>query len=114
MAADLPKSEAPNERKRTFKERIIHNFRELLAMFLYLWLLFALFIYHKAIVLAQYGIDFKPYGLALINAFVLAKIMLIAEEMKLGTRLRKKGPIFPVLHKSFLFAIIFICFTVAE
>jgi len=114
MAADLPKSEAPNERKRTFKERIIHNFRELLAMFLYLWLLFALFIYHKAIVLAQYGIDFKPYGLALFNAFVLAKIMLIAEEMKLGTRLRKKGPIFPVLHKSFLFAIIFICFTVAE
>ena len=47
-------------------------------MFLYLWLLFALFTFHKALVLAQYKIDYKPYGLALFNAFVLAKIMLVA------------------------------------
>jgi len=55
--------------RRTFKERIVHNFRELVAMFLYLWLLFALFTWHKAIILAQYDIDFKPFGLAFINAF---------------------------------------------
>ena len=83
-------------------------------MFIYLWLLFALFTFHKAIVLAHYNIDFKPYGLALINAFVLAKVMLVAEELNLGTRLRKKAPIFPILHKSVLFAIIFICFNIAE
>jgi hypothetical protein len=100
--------------KRTFKERIFHNFREFLAMFLYLWLLFALFTFHKALVLAQYKIDYKPYGLALFNAFVLAKIMLVAEEMNLATRFRKKGPIFPILHKSFLFGVILVAFTFVE
>ena len=107
-------SDAAKKPRRTFKERIVHNFREVLAMFLYLWLLFALFTYHKAIVLAQHGISFRPYGLALFNAFVLAKIMLIAEEMNLGTRFRRKAPIFPILHKSFLFAVIFLGFNMAE
>src|SRR5580765_7554587 len=93
-----------SEPKRSFGQKLLAQFREVFGMFLYLWLLFALFTYHKAIVLAQHGISFRPYGLALFNAFVLAKIMLIAEEMNLGTRLRKKAPIFPILHKSFLFA----------
>jgi len=102
------------ERKLTFKERLLHNFREFVAMFLYLWVLFALFAYHEHIVLAKYNIDYQPFGLAFVNAFVLAKVMLVAEELRVGTRFRKKAPIFPVLHKSLLFAIIFICFNVAE
>jgi hypothetical protein len=100
--------------KRTFKESILHNFREFVAMFLYLWLLFALFSWHESIVLAKHHIDYKPFGLAFVNAFVLAKVMLVAEELRLGTRFRKTAPVFPVLHKSLLFAIIFICFNVAE
>ena len=83
-------------------------------MFLYLWLLFALFTYHKALVLAQHNIDFRPFGIAFINAFVLAKVMLAAEEFQIGTLFRRRAPIFPVLHKSLLFAIIFICFNFAE
>jgi hypothetical protein len=101
-------------RKLTFKERMLHNFREFVAMFLYLWLLFGLFSYHEAIVLAKHHIDYKPFGLAFINAFVLAKIMLVAEELRVGTRFRKSAPIFPILHKSLLFAVIFICFNMAE
>ena len=98
----------PTKRKQTLKERILRNVKEFAAMFLYLWILFALFICHETIVLARHNIDYKPYGLALFNAFVLAKVMLVAEELKLGTRLRKKAPIYPILHKSFLFAVIFI------
>jgi hypothetical protein len=100
--------------KRTFKERIFHNFREFVAMFLYLWLLFALFTYHETIVLAKHHIDYKPFGLAFINAFVLAKVMLVAEELRIGTRFRRRAPVVPVLHKSLVFAIIFICFNMAE
>jgi hypothetical protein len=108
------KAAAEQGRKLTFKERMLHNFREFAAMFLYLWLLFALFAYHEDIVLAKHHIDYKPFGLAFFNAFVLAKVMLVAEELRLGTRFRKRAPIFPVLHKSLLFAIIFICFNMAE
>ena len=83
-------------------------------MFLYLWVLFALFTYHKAIVLAQYHIDYKPFGVAIINAFILAKVLLLAEKMDLGAKLRKKPLVYPVLQKSILLAIIFILFNIAE
>ena len=112
--AEDTRSGRKQERKPIFKEKIFHNFREFVTMFLYLWVLFALFTYHEAIVLAKHHIDYKPFGLAFVNAFVLAKVMLVAEELKVGTRFRKRAPIFPVLHKSLLFAIIFICFNVAE
>jgi hypothetical protein len=55
-----------------------------------------------------------PYGLALFNALVLAKVMLTFENLNLATRFRKRAPIFPILYKSLLFAIIFICFNAAE
>src|ERR1700759_908280 len=112
--AKVEPASGQKEPKRTFKQRILHNFKEVAAMFLYLWLLFALFTYHKALVLAQHNIDYRPFGVAFINAFVLSKVMLVAEELQIGTFFRRRAPIFPVLHKSLLFAIIFICFNVAE
>jgi len=62
-------------------------------MFLYLWLLFALFTYHEAIVLARRDISYAPFGLAFVNAFVLAKVMLVAEKLRIGTRFRRKAPV---------------------
>jgi len=114
LGAERTKGADRKPTKRTFKERILHNFREFVAMFLYLWLLFAFLSYHETIVLAKHHIDYKPFGLAFINAFVLAKVMLVAEELRVGTRFRRSAPVFPVLHKSLLFAIIFICFNMAE
>jgi len=104
----------PIDTKRTVKKKIFHNFKEVVPMFFYLWLLFALFTYHEAIVLARRDISYAPFGLAFVNAFVLAKVMLVAEELRVGTRFRKKAPVFPIFYKSFLFALIFICFNLAE
>src|SRR5205807_8535291 len=57
---------------RTLQGKIFHQLRETLAMFLYLWVLFALFTYHESIVLAERNISYVPYGLAFFNALVLA------------------------------------------
>ena len=49
-----PNDQSPDiEPKRSFGQKLIAQFREVFGMFLYLWALFALFTYHKAIVLAQ-------------------------------------------------------------
>jgi hypothetical protein len=100
--------------KRSFGQKLIAQFREVFGMFLYLWLLFALFTYHKAIVLAHYNIEFKPVGIALFNAFVLAKVMLVVEKMNLAARLRGRPLVYPILHKSFVLAVVFLLFNVAE
>ena len=78
----------PMETKRTLKEKIFQEFKEVVPMFLYLWLLFALFTYHEAIVLARHNISYAPFGLGFINAFVFAKVMLVAEKLRIGTRFR--------------------------
>src|SRR3954451_10902360 len=97
----------PDGAKPTLKEKFVSQFREVFGMFLYLWVLFALFTYHKAIVLAQHQIDYKPFGVAFINAFILAKVMLLAEKLNLAEKLRKKPLVYPVLQKSIFLAIIF-------
>jgi hypothetical protein len=93
---------------------VIAQFREVFGMFLYLWLLFALFSYHKAIVLAQHNIPFKPFGIALLNAFVLAKVMLVVEKMNLAAKLRGRPLVYPILHKSFVLSVVFLLFNMAE
>jgi hypothetical protein len=70
---NLTKASGPTEQEsRTFKQKIVHEFRETLTMFLYLWVLFSLFTYHESIVLAERNINYVPYGLAFFNALVLA------------------------------------------
>jgi hypothetical protein len=107
-------AEAASTPRPTLKQRLVSQFREIFGMFLYLWVLFALFTYHKAIVLAQYNIDYKPFGVAIINAFILAKVMLVAEKMNLAAKLRNKPLAYPILTKATVLALIFILFNLAE
>ena len=54
------------------------------------------------------------FGLAFFNALMLAKVMLIAEDLKLGARIRASPLIFPILAESLLMAVLFIAFHVVE
>jgi hypothetical protein len=44
----------------------------------------------------------------------MAKVMLLAEDFKLGNRFQDRPLIFPILYKAFVFAILFIIFHVLE
>jgi hypothetical protein len=96
------------------KERLVHEVRQFLFMFMYLFVLFGLFTIHEAVVLAQHHITYAYCGFALVNALVLAKVMLVAEDLHLGRRFDNSPLIYPVLIKSVLFAVVFICFRVVE
>jgi hypothetical protein len=104
----------PHARRRSVVERIIHEIKQFLGMAVYLWILFGLFALHESIVLARHQINYKFYGFAVVNALILAKVMLVAEDLHLGERFREGPLVFPILYKSFLFAIVFICFDIVE
>ena len=111
----LPENSPKGDRvKPTLSERAFAQFKEVFGMFLYLWVLFALFTYHKAVVLAQHDIPFEPFGVAIFNAFVLAKVMLVVEKMNLAERVRGKPLVFPILHKSIVLSLTFILFNLTE
>jgi hypothetical protein len=46
----------------------------------YLWVVFALFVSYRSVILSEHRILFAPHGLALVNALVLAKVMLVAQK----------------------------------
>ncbi len=94
--------------------RMLAGGKTLLAMFLYLYVVFALFSLHEYLVLEEHQIPFTHLGFALVNAFVLAKVMLIAEDMRLGRFLEERPLIYAVLGKSVLFALVMIATRVAE
>jgi hypothetical protein len=71
-------------RSKQLKARAVDEIRRFAVMFLYLWILFGLFVLNERIILGQRGIDFSTQGFATFNALVLAKVMLIAEDLKVA------------------------------
>ncbi len=100
--------------KSRLKARAKSQLRDFALMFLYLWFVFGLLVVHESIVLSQHQIHFAPHGLAIINALVFAKVMLVAEDLHLGHRFHDKPLVYSIAFKSILFAIALICFHIVE
>lgn len=80
----------------------------------YLFAIFAVFQLHEYVVLADQHISYTRWGFALINALILAKVMLVADDLRLGTWRSPWAPIYSVPLRSLLFALVFIVFDIVE
>lgn len=96
------------------KDRAIEELRHFVVLFLYLWLIFGLFVLNQTVVARQHGLSFLPHGLALINALVLAKVMLVAENLELARWLRTRPALWTIVYESALCSVLFICFHIIE
>lgn len=99
---------SPNGHKPNLKERAVHQLREFLAMFIYLWVLLALFVINQSAVLAREHHNYQAHFFAFVNALILAKILLIGEDLHLGNRFRDKPLLYSIFYKCFVFTIFFI------
>ena len=104
------------DEKPSLKAKALREFTRFATMFAYLWVMFFLLQLHQYLILAQRHIPFEQYGVGFINALVLAKVMLVADDLRLGEwRGRRRLPlIYPVLTRSALFAVVFIVFDIIE
>jgi hypothetical protein len=100
--------------KSGFKERAKGQIKDFALMFLYLYIVFGFLVVHESIVLSQHRINFAAHGLAVFNALVFAKVMLVAEDLHLGHRFHDKPLVYAIAFKSILFAVALICFHVLE
>jgi len=65
--------------------------------------------------LSQNHIGFKFYGLAAINALLLGKIMLVAEQFRFAESLKRKPLIYPIVYKAVAFTtLLFIAYIIEE
>lgn len=100
--------------KGKWKSRLIHEARQFLGMFLYLYVIFGLFLLHEWTVLARYDIPFTRWGFALITALVLAKVMLVMEDFNIPRGFETRPLIYSIAYKSVVFAVVFMVFYIAE
>ena len=96
------------------KQKVVHETREYLIIALYLFVVFALLIIHKSMILGEHHIDYTLHGLALINALVLAKFILVAQDLGFGDWFGDAPLIYPTFLKSFMFAVVLACFKIVE
>lgn len=96
------------------RERAFDEFKRSLVIVLYLWVVFGLLSIHKSIVLSQHHLDTQEHAFAIVNALVFAKVLLVGEHFKLGTRFSRRPLIYSILYKCAAFSVVLICFHVVE
>ena len=99
---------------RNLKEKVYQQLKEFLIIAVYLWAVFGLLVLYKSAILAENNVDFARNGFALVNALALAKIMLIAKDLRLGETDNKAPLIYPTVLKSAIYTVLLAFFKVLE
>ena len=103
-----------HERKPGLKQRVFDEVVKFLAIAFYLWVVFGVFALHEWVVSAKDHIDYHFYGFAFMNALILGKVMLVAEDLHFADWFKDRPLIYPILCKAVAFSILFLVFDVVE
>jgi len=103
-----------DNKKENLKKKIAHEMGEYLINVCYLTLVFAAFTQYRRLLLAAHDITYTDYGVAVIEALILAKVIMIGEAVRLGRGLEQKPLIYPTLYKTFVFTVFVGVFKVIE
>jgi hypothetical protein len=90
------------------------EFEQLLVIVLYLWVIFGIYVLCETVVLAKQHVSLLFHGFAFINALVLSKVLLIAEDMNFADRLKTGPLIYPILYKALAFAVLLVAAHIGE
>jgi hypothetical protein len=102
------------EKQAEWKRKIVHEMTEYWINFVFLAVVFFTFTSYRRLILAEYHVSYLHYGIVVIEAAVLAKIILLGEAARVGRKHEDKPLIVPTLHKTILFTILVIVFKVCE
>jgi hypothetical protein len=106
--------EMGSDGKARLKERVIEELKVFWLTALYLWLFLGSFTVYRRLIAAEIGMTYLHYGIALIEALVIAKVILVGRLFGFSRRFENKPLIVPVLYKSILFGILVMLFGVLE
>jgi hypothetical protein len=96
------------------KQKIFHEMTVFWVYVAYLALVFAAFTQYRRLILADVGVIYTNYGVALIEALIFAKVIMIGDALHLGRGLERKPLILPTLLKTVVFTLFVCAFTLIE
>jgi hypothetical protein len=113
-AQSATKMSNENSKHAVLKQKAIHEGQEFAGIFLYLAFFFCAVATNQRLLLNDYHISYFSYGAALINAAVIAKVILIGEYARLGRRQEARPLLWVAISKAFLFSLLVLAFHIVE
>jgi len=102
------------ETKASLKERAIEELKAFWIIAIYLWFFLGAFTVYRRLIVAETGFAYLHYGVAIIEALVIAKVILIGRMFGFSRRFEDRPLIYPVLYKSILFGVLVVLFGVVD
>ena len=96
------------------KEKATEEFKLYLVVVAYLWVVLGSFTVYRRLVGAESGVPYLHYGVAIIEALIIGKVILIGNLFGFTRRFDERPLIVPVLYKSMLFAALVLAFGIGE
>jgi len=97
-----------------WKEKFVHEMAEYAINVIYLTLVFAAFTQYRRLVLAAHDIIYTNYWVAVIQALILGKVIMIGAVFRLGHSLEQRPLIFPTLYKAVVFTFLVVVLNLVE
>jgi hypothetical protein len=98
----------------SFKHKALEELRAFWVITLYLAVFLGCFNLYRRLVLADAGVAYLSYGIRLIEALIIAKVILIGQWLGLGKRYEERELALAVLFKSLLFGLFIGAFSILE
>ena len=103
-----------SHKARKLKERALEELRVYWTVFAFLALMFGAFTLYRRLILHEAGIGYAHYGAGLIEAAIVAKVILIGQAMSVGRGVERRPLIIAVLVKAVLYGLLVAGFDVVE
>lgn len=98
----------------SLKEKAIEELKVYWIIVLYLAVFLGALTTYRRLILGELGLVYVHYGVAIIEAMIIAKVILIGRAFGFSRWFEDRALIVPVLFKSVLFAVLVLLFGVVE
>ena len=96
------------------KQKAKHELQDYVGISLYLAFFFCALATYSMLLLGKFHISYFTFGAALINALVVAKIIMIGEYARLGKRAETRPLLISAVYKAFMFTVLVLAFHFLE
>lgn len=97
-----------------WKHTLVHEMVEYYFNFVYLAFFLVAFTWYRRLILAEYDIQFLEYWMPLVEAAVLAKVIMVGDLLRLGRGLEHKPLILPTFYRAVMFSVWVGVFSILE
>lgn len=97
-----------------WKRKIVEETVDYFFNFVYLGFFLVAFTWYRRLILAEYSIVYLDYWVPLVEAAILAKVIMVGDILRLGRGLERAPLLLPTFYRTLMFSVWVAVFSVLE